>query len=81
MAESEASAEPDADADGEHWEFSDRAKIGALIAVVGIVGTGVVDFALAQAGAPGVGSAVWAAGYALTIFSLWYVLLRPVDLG
>lgn len=80
MAESEASAEAEADADGE-WEFSDRAKVGALIAVVGIVGTGVVDFALSQLGAPGVGGAVWAAGYALTILSLWYVLLRPIDLG
>lgn len=81
MAESEASAEAEADADGEEWEFSDRAKVGALIAVVGIVGTGVVDFALSQLGAPGVGGAVWAAGYALTILSLWYVLLRPIDLG
>lgn len=79
MAESEAGAETDADS--EEWEFSDRAKAGALIAVVGIVGTGVVDFAFAQAGAVGVGGAVWAAGYALTIVSLWYVLLRPIDLG
>lgn len=79
MAESEAS--PEADADSEEWEFSDRAKVGALIAVVGVVGTGVVDFALSQLGAPGVGGAVWAAGYALTVLSLWYVLLRPIDLG
>jgi hypothetical protein len=63
------------------WEFSDRGKLGALIAVVGIVGTGVVDFALSQLGAPGVGGAVWAAGYGLTIVALWYVLLRPLDLG
>jgi len=78
MAESEAGADADAETE---WEFSDRAKVGALIAVVGIVGTGVVDFALTQVGAPGVGGAVWAAGYALTILSLWYVLLRPIDLG
>jgi hypothetical protein len=84
MAESEAGgadADLDADDDGEQREFSDRAKLGALIAVVGIVGTGAVDFTLSQLGAPGVGGVVWAAGYGLTIISLWYVLLRPLDLG
>jgi hypothetical protein len=81
----DAEVDPDPDPENgggdEQRQFSDRAKLGALIAVVGIVGTGVVDFALSQLGAPGVGGAAWAAGYGLTIIALWYVLLRPLDLG
>lgn len=77
MTESEsASAESD---DGPR-AFTDTAKLGAGIAVIGIVGTGMLDFLFSQYGAPGVGRAVWAAGFTLTVLALWFVVLRPMDI-
>lgn len=78
MTESEsASAESD---DGPR-AFTDTAKLGAGIAVIGIVGTGTIDFLFSQYGSPAVGRAVWAVGFTLTVFALWYIVLRPMDIS
>ena len=91
MAETEAPASADADGDPDPGEsetedgtqrvFTDRAKLGIAIAVTGIVTTGLFDNLLTQRGAPGAGALVWALGFATTVGILWYVLLRPLDIG
>lgn len=72
--------EPDPDDDGEGLGLSRRAVTAAVIAVVGIVGSGVADFLLSGMGGPTLGAAVWVVGYLSTVVALWYVLLRPLDL-
>ena len=74
-------ADPGAGTDAESTGgLSGRVKAGAAIAVIGVVGFGIANFALGRLGAPTLGSAVWALGYLSTIVALWYVLLRPIDL-
>lgn len=60
--------------------FTETAKLGAGIAVVGIVGTGMLDFALSQYVSPAAGRLVWAVGFTLTVLVLWYVVLRPMEI-
>jgi hypothetical protein len=50
------------------------------IALGGIVGFGIADYALTSAGYPTVGMIVWGGGYFATILVLWYGWLRPLDL-
>jgi hypothetical protein len=61
--------------------LSGKARLGAGIAAIGIVTSGLALNLLTQIGAPMVGTVAFAAGFALTIGALWYVLLRPLDLG
>lgn len=68
-------------ADGERDGLSPRVTAAALVAVVGVVGSGVADFALAQLGAPATGALVWVVGYGTTALALWYLLVRPIDFG
>ncbi|WP_254536327.1 hypothetical protein [Halomarina litorea] len=61
--------------------LSGKARTGAAIAAVGIVTSGLALNFLTQLGAPGVGTVVFVTGFVTTIAALWYVLLRPLDLG
>jgi cation transporter-like permease len=72
--------ETDREGDDEDGGLSNRVVAAAVIAVVGVVGSGVADFLLSQLGAPVTGAAVWVVGYLSTVIALWYVLLRPLDL-
>lgn len=74
-------------ADGEHGDdaaadvFTDRAKLGIAIAAAGIVTAGLLDNLLTQQGAPVAGAVAWGLGFATTVVMLWYLLLRPIDIG
>lgn len=61
--------------------FTDRAKLGIAIAVTGIVTAGLLDNFFTQQGAPVAGALAWALGFATTVVMMWYVLLRPIDIG
>lgn len=61
--------------------LSERTKLGATVATVGIITSGLVLTFLTQLGAPQVGTAAFVAGFAVTIGALWYLLLRPLDFG
>lgn len=52
----------------------------ALIAVVGIVVSGVADYLLTASGYVALGRLAWAAGFGVTVLVAWYVWLRPMDL-
>lgn len=54
--------------------------VGGAIAAIGIITSGVMVYVLDRIGPPGSGELVWILGYGLTIFALWYLLLRPIDL-
>jgi hypothetical protein len=82
MAESgETDATVDPDADEERTILTERAKAGLVIAALGVAIPGLVDNLLTQAGAPGLGALVWAIGFGSAVVALWYVLLRPLNLG
>ncbi|QGN06227.1 hypothetical protein Hrd1104_02250 [Halorhabdus sp. CBA1104] len=50
------------------------------VALAGIVGFGLADYALTSAGYSTAGMVVWGGGYLGTIVLLWYGWLRPLDL-
>lgn len=53
-----------------------------LVAVVaaGVVGPGLLDYALNAAGYGNAGAAVWAVGYVAAALVVWYGWIRPLDL-
>lgn len=71
---------PDDDAKADTSDdLSDKLLLGGAIAVVGIITTGVAVYILDRIGPAGSGEFMWILGYGLTIFALWYLLLRPID--
>ena len=86
-ASSTADAEGDVDtatgaaADDEEGLFSERMKVGIAIVVVGVLVPGLVDNLLTHAGAPGLGVLVWIVGFGSAVVALWYVVLRPLNIG
>lgn len=57
-----------------------RVVVGLVIAA-GVILPGVANYVLHQAGAPTVGAAVWAVGYASMVLVVWYGWIRPLDLS
>ena len=53
----------------------------ALIAVVGIVVSGLADYLLTTSGYVGLGRIAWVVGFGTTVVVVWYVWLRPMDLS
>lgn len=61
--------------------ISERMKVGVAIIAFGVLVPGLVDNLLAQAGAPGLGALVWTVGFGSAVVALWYVVLRPLNIG
>lgn len=61
-----------------NWEPSSKQAF-AIVLVVGIAGTGMLDFALSQAGLSNLAGVVWALGYGTTVFLLWFGWVRHLD--
>lgn len=58
-----------------------REKVAfVLIIAIGVIGSGVANYALTEVGAPTLGTIVWMFGYAMTVFVLWYIWIRPLDI-
>ncbi|MFW5950182.1 MAG: hypothetical protein ACOCR6_02400 [archaeon] len=49
------------------------------IALGGVVGFGLADYALASMGHPTLGAGVWGLGYVATVLVLWYGWLKPIE--
>ncbi|MFB6202179.1 MAG: hypothetical protein ABEI98_09235 [Halorhabdus sp.] len=49
------------------------------VLLVGVVGFGLADHALASVGYPTVGGVVWGVGYLGTVLVLWYGWVRPLE--
>jgi hypothetical protein len=60
--------------------ISRKMLLGGGIAGFGVVTTGILVYVLERVGPPGAQELVWILGYGLTIFALWYLFLRPIDL-
>lgn len=75
----------DRGADGDGTEgssgFSRKTLLGGGIAVGGVILTGILVYVLERIGPPGAQEIVWVLGYGLTIFALWYLFIRPIDLS
>lgn len=52
----------------------------ALVALVGVAGTGLSVWLLNQVGLDSLGSLVWLVGYGTTVLVLWYGWIRPLDI-
>lgn len=61
--------------------LSRKMLLGGGLAVGGVVMTGILVYVLERVGPPGAQEIVWILGYGLTIFALWYLFLRPIDLS
>jgi hypothetical protein len=77
--ETEARTNTDPGSDGSSGP-SRKMVLGGTIAVGGIVTTGILVYVLERTGYPQAEQIVWILGYGLTLFALWYLLLRPLDL-
>lgn len=53
--------------------------VAIAIAAIGIVTTGVVVNLLDRVGPAGSADLMWITGYGITVFALWYLLIRPID--
>ncbi len=51
-----------------------------IILVGGILVPGIADYYLSQAGAPSLGSFVWAVGFGTAVTVIWFGWLRPLDI-
>ena len=83
MGESNADVDRGVDTDPDSEESSGISRkmlLGGGIAGFGVVMTGILVYVLERVGPPGAQELVWILGYGLTIFALWYLFLRPVDL-
>lgn len=83
MGESNADVDRGADADTGTEGSSGLPRkmlLGGSIAGIGVVTTGMLVYVLERIGPPGVQEIVWILGYGLTVFVLWYLFLRPIDL-
>jgi uncharacterized membrane protein YciS (DUF1049 family) len=60
--------------------LSSRATF-AIVLAIGVAGPGVANYYLAQSGYDTLGTVVWAVGYAAMVLILWYVWVRPLDIG
>jgi hypothetical protein len=77
----ETEARTTTDTGGDESSSPSRKMIlGGAIAVGGIITTGILVYVLERTGYPQAEQLVWILGYGLTIFALWYLLLRPIDL-
>jgi hypothetical protein len=76
----ETEARTNTDTGGDESSGPSRKVLGGAIAVGGIVTTGILVYILERTGYPVAEQIVWILGYGLTIFALWYLLLRPLDL-
>lgn len=55
-------------------------QLFVLVVVVGVVGSGVLNYWLTEAGFDTLGSIIWVAGYGGMVGFIWYRWLRPLDL-
>ena len=78
---SDAETAGDAETPDDGAIFSERMKVGIAIVALGVVVPGLVDNLLTNAGAPGLGVLVWTVGFGSAVVALWYVVLRPLDIG
>lgn len=69
------------DGDDEDGLFGRDAVLLATVLVVGVAGTGVVRRLLGEAGMNDLGALVWILGYGGTVLVVWYVWIRPLDIG
>ena len=83
MSRSDASNPGDDAANQDSWPYpfglSSRATF-ALVVVVGLVGTGLVVSLLESANQPLLGDIVWILGYGTTVFVVWYIWIRPIEI-
>ncbi len=61
--------------------FGREALLLGSVLLVGVAGTGVVRRLLGEAGLNDLGAVVWILGYGGTVLVVWYVWIRPLDIG
>lgn len=73
------SGEQNSDSDTTGGSLPRTILVAGGIATIGIVMTGVMVNLLDRIGPAGSADLMWILGYGLTVFVLWYLLVRPID--
>lgn len=69
------------DDDTRHYPFGlSSRQLFVFVVLVGLIGPGLVVAMLEQANLSTLATFVWITGYGTTVFVVWYIWLRPIDL-
>ncbi|NHN59569.1 MULTISPECIES: hypothetical protein [Halorussus] len=58
----------------------EKVRLGLALAL-GVIVPGLLKYALTAAGYAALGTAIWVTGYLTAVLIVWYVWVRPLDLG
>jgi len=80
-AENEGNATSHTKSDQQRYPFGlSSPQFAVLVVLVGLIGPGLLVYTLEQANLSAVADLVWVVGYGTTIFVVWFIWLRPLDL-
>lgn len=82
MSQSSSSSD-DSEGDAEHRQYPfglSSYQLFIFIVLVGLIGPGLVVYLLETANLSGVADLVWIVGYGTTIFVVWFIWIRPINL-
>ena len=79
--ENEKSVDTRTEADQRGYPFGlSSRQLFVLVVLVGLIGPGLLVYALEEANLSAVADFVWIVGYGTTIFVVWFLWVRPLDL-
>ncbi|MFC7130606.1 hypothetical protein [Haloferax chudinovii] len=80
-AENEGNATSHTESDQQRYPFGlSSPQFAVLLVLVGLIGPGLLVSTLEQANLSTVADLVWIVGYGTTIFVVWFIWFRPLDL-
>ncbi|MDT3437643.1 hypothetical protein [Haloarcula sp. 1CSR25-25] len=80
-AENEGNATSHTEGDQHEYPFGlSSPQFAVLIVLVGLIGPGLLVYTLEQANLSVVADLVWILGYGTTIFVVWFMWIRPLDI-
>ncbi|MDS0243900.1 MULTISPECIES: hypothetical protein [unclassified Haloferax] len=80
-AENEGNATSHTESDQQRYPFGlSSPQFAVLLVLVGLIGPGLLVYTLEEANLSTVADLVWIVGYGTTIFVVWFIWFRPLDL-
>jgi len=79
--ENEGSVESEAESDQPQYPFGISSRLWfVVVVVVGLIGPGLLVYALEKVSLSAIGDLVWIVGYGTTVFVVWFFWIRPLDM-
>jgi hypothetical protein len=80
-AKNEESVEPDTESGQREYPFGlSSRQLFVFVVLVGLIAPGLLVYALEEANLSAIGDLVWIVGYGTTVFVVWFIWIRPMDL-